>query len=67
MTWDYELYDQFNRRIRRQGTKAQFINCYQFMMRNTVEESLVAWLLKSKKKTQDDLLNALKLRSRLSD
>lgn len=67
MTWDYELYDQFIRRILRQGNKAQFINCYQFMMRNTVEESLVAWLLKSKKKTQDDLLFALKNRSRIDD
>jgi len=65
MTWDYELYDQFNRRLRRSGNTAKMVNCYQFMMRDTVEESLVAWLLRSKKKTQDSLLDALKSRARV--
>jgi SNF2 family DNA or RNA helicase len=66
LTWDYELFDQFIRRLMRQGNKAEYLNCSMLIMRDTVEE-YVATVLKKKKRTQDDLHAALKLRSRLDD
>lgn len=64
LTWDFELYDQFNRRLRRQGNKAEYMRVYQFVMRDTVEES-VAFALRRKFKTQKELLDALKLKKRV--
>lgn len=66
LTWDFELYDQFNRRLRRQGNKAPSINCYSLVMRDTVEES-VAVVLKGKDRTQKKLMDALKGRARIVD
>lgn len=64
LTWDFELYDQFNRRLRRQGNKAAHLRVYQFVMRDTVEES-VAVALRRKFKTQKELLDALKSKKRV--
>ena len=64
LTWDYELYDQFVRRLLRQGNKAAYINVYSLVMRSTVEES-VAYSLVRKKRDQDDFTNAIKTRKRL--
>lgn len=64
LTWDFELYDQFNRRLRRQGNTASHMRVYQFVMRDTVEES-VAFALRRKFKTQKQLLDALKTKKRL--
>ncbi len=64
LTWDYELYDQFIRRLLRQGNKSKFINVYSIIVKDSVEES-VLYALKSKKRTQDALLNALKTKKRL--
>lgn len=64
LTWDFELYDQFNRRLRRQGNSADYLHVYQFMARDSVEES-VAYALRRKFKTQKLLLDALKTKSRV--
>lgn len=57
-TWDYELYDQFNRRVRRQGNKANRVYVYRIITRNTVDERVVK-ALRSKKRGQDALFEAL--------
>lgn len=57
-TWDYELYDQFIRRVHRQGTEAGRIINHIFAVRGTIDE-LVIEALREKKTTQDRLLNAL--------
>lgn len=57
-TWDYELYDQFNRRVRRQGNKANRVYVYRIITRNTVDERVIK-ALRSKKKGQDALFEAL--------
>lgn len=64
LTWDFELYDQMNRRLRRQGNGAEHIHVYAFVVKDSVEES-VAFALRRKERTQKALLDALKKRSRL--
>lgn len=61
LTWDFELYDQMNRRLLRQGTKAQRIMVHHIVARDTVDEVVMA-TLRSKRRTQDALLDALKRR-----
>lgn len=62
-TWDFELYDQFNRRIRRQGSKADRIFVHHILARDTVDEAVMR-ALRSKRRTQKALLEALKIRRR---
>lgn len=62
-TWNYELYDQFNRRIRRQGTKADRIRIYHLVAKNTVDIDVIA-ALRKKGSAQDRLMEALKERRR---
>lgn len=58
MFWDLELYDQFIKRVRRQGNKALRVFVHHIMCKDTVDE--VVWFsLKSKTKTQSALLAAL--------
>lgn len=57
-TWDFELYDQFIRRVRRQGNDAQRIFNHLLVARGTVDE-LKLEALKVKDTTQGRLLNAL--------
>lgn len=59
LTWNYELYDQFNRRIRRQGAKFKHVHVHHILARNTLDEVVLA-TLGGKKKTQDGFLDALK-------
>ncbi len=66
LTWDYELFDQFNRRLRRRGNQSDYLNCYMLCARDSVEESVAA-TLRDKKSTQDDLLKALKRKTRLDE
>lgn len=66
LTWDFELYDQFNKRVLRQGNTAECVRVYLFVMRNTVDES-VAFALRRKHKTQKQFLDAIKSRQRLPD
>ena len=59
MTWDFELYDQFIKRLRRQGNKADTLHNYHLMARDTVEERVYG-VLCGKNRTQKKLLDALK-------
>ena len=58
-TWDYERYDQLNRRIARQGASHKRVFVHVLMARNTVDDR-VFWKLRGKAKTQSDLLEALR-------
>lgn len=60
MTWDYELYDQLNRRLRRQGNSAKHLFLHHFMARGTVEEAVYA-SLNNKRRVQNRLHDALRL------
>lgn len=65
MTWDYELYDQFIRRILRQGNKSKNVFVHHIIARGTIDEVML-YALKSKRKGQDALFTALKnLRKKL--
>jgi SNF2 family DNA or RNA helicase len=57
--WDYELYDQMVRRIRRQGNTAKVIYVYHIVCKNTIDE-LKMVSLHNKDKTQKSFLNAVK-------
>jgi SNF2 family DNA or RNA helicase len=66
LTWDFELYDQFNRRLRRQGNTAGNMHVYHLVAKDTVEES-VYYALRRKYRDQKKLLDALKTRKREVD
>lgn len=57
-TWNYELYDQFNRRIRRQGNKTERVTVHHIVARDTVDLAAMA-TLRNKATTQNALLAAL--------
>ena len=59
MTWDYELYDQFIRRVLRQGNKSKKVFCHHILARGTIDEAMLA-ATKSKRKGQNALFDALK-------
>lgn len=63
--WDFELYDQFIRRLRRQGNTAQFLNVYHMVAENSVEERVMMSLL-NKDRTQKALFDALRNRRALN-
>lgn len=58
MFWDLELYDQFFRRVRRQGNKAKRVFNHHFMMRDTTDE-VVWYAQRGKERGQNALLAAL--------
>lgn len=59
MTWDYELYDQFIRRVLRQGNKSKKVFVHHILTRGTIDEAMY-YALKSKAKGQKALFDALK-------
>ena len=59
MTWDYELYDQFIRRVLRQGNKSKKVFVHHIMARGTIDEVMLT-ALKSKRRGQNALFDALK-------
>jgi SNF2 family DNA or RNA helicase len=59
MTWDYELYDQFIRRVLRQGNKSKKVFVHHIMARGTIDEVVLA-AVKSKRRGQNALFDALK-------
>lgn len=59
LTWDFELYDQFIRRVLRQGNKAKTIFVHHILAKGTIDE-LVLQVLRSKAKGQQALFDALK-------
>lgn len=63
MFWDLELYDQFIKRVRRQGNKALRVFVHHIMCKDTVDED-VFFALRHKAKTQTALLDALVTRRR---
>lgn len=38
LTWDFEIYDQFNRRVRRQGNTNSHVFVHHLMIKNTIDE-----------------------------
>lgn len=57
--WDFELYDQFNRRVRRQGNSAKRVFIHHIVAKDTVDEvklGVLGW----KHRTQKKLLDALR-------
>jgi SNF2 family DNA or RNA helicase len=58
-TWDYELYDQFIRRIRRQGSRSKRVYVHHIIAEDTIDEVVLA-TLKTKKRGQNALFQALK-------
>lgn len=59
MTWDYELYDQFIRRVLRQGNKSKKVFVHHIMAKGTIDE-VILMALKSKHRGQQALFDALK-------
>jgi SNF2 family DNA or RNA helicase len=58
-TWDYELYDQFIRRVRRSGNKHKQVFVHHIVARDTIDEAMLR-AIKAKRRTQNALLDALK-------
>lgn len=58
LTWDFELYDQFIRRLRRSGSNAKRIFVHHLIARNTVDEQMLE-ASRSKGKGQQALYDAL--------
>ena len=59
LTWDFELYDQFIRRVRRQGSKAKRVFNHHLIAKGTIDET-VFWALHHKEKGQNALYEGLK-------
>ena len=57
-TWDQDLYDQFNRRVRRSGNKRKRMMCHRLIVMDSVEELMMASLV-GKEKGQQSLFTAL--------
>lgn len=63
LTWDGEVYDQFIRRVRRQGNQSKKVFVHVFLCDNTVD--LVVWnSLHKKEKVQQHLFDGLEKLSR---
>ena len=58
-TWDFELWDQVNRRILRQGTTAHRVVVHSIVARDTVDEMILG-MLRAKNKEQQSLFSGLK-------
>lgn len=56
--WDLEMYDQFIKRVRRQGNKAKRVFVHHFMAKDTVDETIY-FAQRGKERTQGALLEAL--------
>ncbi len=58
--YDYDLYDQYNRRVLRSGNKSKTIFIHHIIARNTIDEIIVLDVLVAKKRTQNSFFEALK-------
>lgn len=63
MFWDLELYDQFIKRVRRQGNKSARVFVHHIMAKGTIDE-VIYQVQRGKARTQTALLEALKSRRR---
>lgn len=59
LTWDYELYDQFVRRVLRQGNRSSRVFVHHLLARGTVDEKILH-ALRAKRRGQQALFDALK-------
>lgn len=59
LTWNYELYDQFIKRVLRQGNKAERVFVYHILARDTVDQAVLQ-ALRGKARGQNALFKALK-------
>lgn len=59
LTWNYELYDQFIRRVLRQGNKAKKVFVHHIIAKSTIDEIMLG-VVRSKKNGQNALFDALK-------
>lgn len=58
LTWDYELYDQFIRRVLRQGNTSKRVFIHHILARGTIDE-IILKAVKSKGKNQNNFFKAL--------
>ena len=58
LTWDYGIYDQFNRRVYRSGNKSKSVYIHHIIARDTVDV-LMMYAIRRKEKGQIALFNAL--------
>ena len=63
LTWNFELYDQFIRRVLRQGNRLKKVFVHHIIAAKTIDEGILR-AVKSKKKGQDALFEALNSRLR---
>lgn len=59
LTWNFELYDQFIRRVRRQGNTAPRVFCHHIIADDTIDEVILS-ALRSKNRDQQALFDGLK-------
>ena len=59
ITWNYELYTQFNDRLYRQGNKSKKVFVHHLVARDTIDNTILS-MLKRKEMTQNLLFSALK-------
>jgi len=60
LTWNFEDYDQFNRRVRRRGNTHSTVYVHHIIARGTVEEAVLA-TLQANDHTQKEIMDALRL------
>lgn len=65
LTWDYELYDQFIRRVFRQGNQHKRVFCHHILAEDTIDEHVMLPALKAKRLGQNALFDALKTLRRI--
>lgn len=56
--WDFEGYDQLNRRVRRRGNKMKRVFAHHILARDTLEDRMLS-VLSSKRRTQNALHDAI--------
>jgi SNF2 family DNA or RNA helicase len=60
LTWDYTLYDQFIRRILRQGNKSKRVFCHHILARGTLDVKAILPAVRNKEINQNAFFDALK-------
>lgn len=60
LTYDFDLYDQFNRRVLRQGQKHKQVFVHHIIARGTLDQTAILPALKNKARGQNALFDALK-------
>lgn len=59
LTWNFENYDQFNKRVRRQGSTHSYVFVHHIVARDTIDEAKM-FALNFKDRNQRSILNGLK-------